>query len=302
VNADFRFAVFREDFLLVRHPDVGIAAPPADRELGILLALYLNSSVARYHQFMVAPQEGVRSGRITLSGLLDLPVPILDLDVQARREWLELHNELVLSWERVWARVADDSRMALASRAGQSVPECDALMRSLDDFVCKAMGLRAKDRWLIDDLVNVKLHLVDGLTRSEASGAPDEDGLRDYADALRVTLDAFFEGTRGPRHRVTVVRARDTACVEVKQNRVNGPDTVHVLPAEIPVARALKRVHDRVRRDHPQWIYFDRNLILYEPTAAYLFKPLQRYWWTRGRAMSDADTLIAETLRAEGSA
>jgi hypothetical protein len=164
------------------------------------------------------------------------------------------------------------------------------------------LELRIKDRWLIDDLLDVKVHLVDGLTRPEATGAPSDDALRDYADALRVTLDAFFEGAPGPHHRITVVRAQDTACVQVEQIRKGERDVVRVLRAEGPVARALERVHARVRRDHPQWVYFDRNLILYEPTAAYLFKPLQRYSWTRGRALSDADTLIAETLAAGGSA
>lgn len=286
VDAASRFAIFHDEEVLVPHPHIGIAGPKEDRDLLVVVSLLLSSRLARYHRFLVAPQEGIRSGRVTRETLLSLPVPEAIFEEETRRELVALHRALVQAEQR---------------RNG-AAGELAALEARLERIVSRAYGLRAQDEWLVDDLLNVKIHLVDGLTRPQAAGAPDDEALGSYADALRVTLDAFFEGARGPRHRVDVVRAGDTACVRVEHVREGRIDAVRVLPAADAVARAMQRVRDRVRRSHPQWVYFDRNLVLYEPEAAYLFKPLQLYWWTRGRAMSDADTLISETLGAGGAA
>jgi hypothetical protein len=50
-----------------------------------------------------------------------------------------------------------------------------------------------------------------------------------------------------------------------------------------------------------QWLYFNRNLRIYEGTKTYLFKPMQRFHWTQSQAMVDASEIIAETMAAEGA-
>lgn len=256
------FVRFGAKNLVVPHPHIGVAGPREDADRLRIVAALLASRVARYHRFMTAPQEGVKSGRVTRESVLALPLPPTAFDGPLR-EALLAH------------RHADDA---------------------LDRLVSAAYGLRETDLWLIDDLIDVKLHLVDGLTRPQATAPPDDKELQRYAEALCQTLDGFYDAHRGVHHGVTVVRGPEYASAQVE--RVEGASFSRVVGADEAAARALSRVYARVRRDHPQWIYFDRNLRVYDAGAVWFFKPLQRCAWTRGQALSDADTLIAETLAA----
>jgi hypothetical protein len=51
-----------------------------------------------------------------------------------------------------------------------------------------------------------------------------------------------------------------------------------------------------------QWLYFNRNLRVYDPTSTYIFKPLQHVHWTRTQAIEDAGEIIGDALRPESSA
>jgi hypothetical protein len=55
-----------------------------------------------------------------------------------------------------------------------------------------------------------------------------------------------------------------------------------------------------LRKQCSQWVYFDRNLRIYEGTRTFIFKPMQRFHWTVSQAMVDAREIISETLQATG--
>ena len=67
--------------------------------------------------------------------------------------------------------------------------------------------------------------------------------------------------------------------------------------ADQPTARQLEKTRTRLRKQQSQWVYFDRNLRIYEGTKTFVFKPLQRFHWTESQAMQDASEIIAETLQ-----
>ncbi|HSZ54640.1 MAG TPA: hypothetical protein VK797_03210, partial [Tepidisphaeraceae bacterium] len=62
-----------------------------------------------------------------------------------------------------------------------------------------------------------------------------------------------------------------------------------------------ERTRQRLRREHAQWVYFDRNLQVFEPRHAYLLKPMQRFHWTESQAMSDAAEIISKTMSNRGA-
>jgi methylase of polypeptide subunit release factors len=257
-----RFARFDLTGMIVPHPHAVILGSERDAEDLRIVAVLLSSRIARYHGFFSAPQEGIKSGRLTLGTLLALPLPSAAFEGSLRTRLLAL----------------------------QHVDE------TLDALVAEAYGLRETDHWLINDLLDVKLGLVDGLTRDCAVAPPDHAILTQYAVALCDSLDAFYDAGRDAHHAVHVFEGRDYACASV--TRVAGASIADVVVADGELADALARVHQRVRREHPQWIYFDRNLRVFGGDAVWIFKPLQRCEWTQSEALHDADTLIAEALAA----
>ena len=71
------------------------------------------------------------------------------------------------------------------------------------------------------------------------------------------------------------------------------------MQADKPTATQLETTRQRLRKQHSQWVYFDRNLRIYEGTKTFFFKPLQRFHWTESQAMQDASEIIAETLQGD---
>ena len=67
-------------------------------------------------------------------------------------------------------------------------------------------------------------------------------------------------------------------------------------------AAALSETRQQLQEEVGQWVYFNRDLRLYDGTKTYLFKPMQRFHWTESQAMIDASEIIAETVANAGAA
>jgi hypothetical protein len=69
-----------------------------------------------------------------------------------------------------------------------------------------------------------------------------------------------------------------------------------VIAASEQLATKFARIRELVRDQRAQWLYFDRNLRIFEGTTTFLLKPLQRIHWLRSQALLDADAIISDIL------
>ena len=83
--------------------------------------------------------------------------------------------------------------------------------------------------------------------------------------------------------------------VELLKNS-RGPLRVKVQPGDEATSADFRRAQELARQKRGQWLYFQRNLRIYEGSRVLLLKPLERLHWLRSQALLDADTIIAETL------
>jgi hypothetical protein len=74
----------------------------------------------------------------------------------------------------------------------------------------------------------------------------------------------------------------------------------HVIDAEAPIVGAFANIRQRMQQERGQWLYFDRNLFLFDGPRTYILKPLHRLWWTESQALADADYLVAEAIAPAG--
>ncbi len=58
----------------------------------------------------------------------------------------------------------------------------------------------------------------------------------------------------------------------------------------------LEGIRRHLRQKRSQWIYFDRNLRVYDGSRTYVLKPMQRFHWTRSQARLDALDIISESM------
>jgi hypothetical protein len=264
------------------------------------LSLYLSSDFAYYHQFLTSPQFGVKRDVATLKALRAIPVPLTKYSAEQLKPWVNLHSRLVKTTPIDVREVRQESRHKQPKLFYEDEESLESLLKELNDLVYDSLGFDARDRALVHDLVNVKLELNDGRIGQPAVRPPKPDELKAYARRLKGDLDAFVDDELEKWHQVGILfdKASSSGMVQIDliADKVIAREIV-VVSADSPTAKQLEKTRQRLRKQQSQWVYFDRNLRIYEGTKTYVFKPLQRFHWTESQAMSDASEIIAETLQ-----
>jgi hypothetical protein len=140
--------------------------------------------------------------------------------------------------------------------------------------------------------------LIQGKVTEDAIRNPTLSELQTYATVFQAELDTFVANDSELHHEVIVVHDSLSAMIEVRLTRQAeaGKRRPRVLEADEVTAREFTAIRRKLRKQHSQWVYFDRNLRIYSGQRTYLFKPLQRLQWTRSQALLDASAILAETL------
>jgi hypothetical protein len=284
VDETRRFAVYTDQYLVIRNPAIGIAGRKGQERLLKALSLILISDYATYYQFFTSPGWGVKREQATLRALQGLPIPLGDVREQSLSAWESLHDKLVAAPSGTLFDGPERDR-----KHGQRLRD------RLNELVYKAIGVDSQDRYLVEDLVRVRLSMDEGKLSAEAMDPALPDMLKEYAQTLKEELDTFTEGEDGVFHAMRVEYDDQSGVVLI--DLADGPMApVTVDQARAGTASAFEQARRHLRRKHSQWLYFDRNLIVFDGERTLLFKPRQRLHWTRSQALLDADQVIAETL------
>jgi len=255
------------------------------------LSLFLSSEFCVYHQFFNSPKWGIDENLADLSTLLKIPVPVVELTESGLSSWSLLRDQLI------------DATVNKTEGLDTQCPQlAKRLQVELNDRVYKLLGLRQSERWLIEDFVNIHMELNKGKFSPEVARTPTAEEQMLYLKSLRECLDGFFAADRGVRHKLEVLADRESTLMAVSLVKSKTAIEPVVIASDDPASRDLKVIRDRLRTKHSQWVYFDRNLKVYDRRQGvlYQFKPLQRLQWTRRQAVLDADDIIAETLSEAG--
>ena len=305
VSAARNFAVYSDEFLVVPPRQIGIVSKSNDKDFLKALSLYLSSDFAFYHQFLTSSELGVKRDRATLQALRDMPIGIIDLPQSQLKEWAQLHARLIQTQpHRIDAarnrQAADEAQLSLPL-AIEDDEELQGLLDELNRMVSDSLRLADGEKALIHDLVHVRLDLNDGKIGKEAVRRPTPPEIQEYARGLKSELDGFIDGELPKRHDVGVVYDDLSGMVQIDLvGEARAQRNVLVAKADDRTARKLELTRQRLRQQRSQWVYFDRNLRIYEGTRTFVFKPMQRFHWTLSQAMIDAREIISETLEATG--
>ena len=293
ISAARSFAVYEEDYLIVPSRQIGIVSPSDDRDILKALSLFLSSDFALYHQLFMSSEFGVKRDRATLDALKQMPCPLFDLSREELKPWVSLHAKLCVTTPRM---IGQSSTMRPLF---DEEDHLDELLIELNDLVSESLGLSERERVLISDFVNVRLELNDGKVGRPAVRAPEYSELKQYAKRLQKELDLFVGDDSEHRHAVSILHDNDSGMICVDFVKSNKAAHISVAQADRDASAVLAKTRDELQQRVGQWLYFNRNLRIYEGMKTYLFKPMQRFHWTESQAMVDASEIISETLAAE---
>ena len=294
VDAARRFAIFSNEFFLIPPRQIGIAGKPHQKNLLKVLVLYFNSEFFKYHQFFTSAFLGIERDRAEKDSVKKTPIPLDELKPETINNWANLYDELAELDQAQWERPEDPLFASPANQEEKSNQEKkQELIRKLNDWVYDAMGIRQTERWLIEDLLNVRKKLVDSNLPKDAVGKPNHREMLEYANALKTELDNFLDHKIKDQHRITIFPANRLTAIKVEHPKDPPAGPVRILKGMDLIELDNLNLLDRKR----QWIYFHRNLKIYLGRTTYFIKPMQKISWLKSQALVDADEFIAEKLR-----
>lgn len=296
-----RVAVYSDEFIVVPPMQVGIGGDDDHQQLLKALTLYLKSNVAYYLQLWAAVKMGVERDVFNLDSLKRLPVALSALSGLQLAKWAELHDQIVEAEKREQQSQQDKEMLFSNSTGKSSWPSLNSLTREMNDRVYKILGISKKQRWLIEDMLNIRLKLNDGRIANEATCPASEREIGDFARIFRDELDLFLDHSGKKKvHTVKVWYSHNAAVMIVdhlRHSTITKPEIAEVQDGRIH--QELDALKDRLTEKRSQWMYFNRCLRIYKGRRTYIFKPRQRLYWLKSEALVEADEFIAEKLATE---
>jgi len=291
VGASRNFAVYHDRFLIVPPRQIGIASPHKDQAFLKALALYLNSDFAMYHQFFSSPELGVKRPRATLQALRALPVPFSGDNPASLVSWDDLFQKT--------QSLPDTKGFFAIDEEDRFDADLTAILNELNNLTSEALQLDPRQRVAVHDLVHIRMELDDGRVGRAAIRPPAKAELIAYATRLQSELDDFLGEDAAAHHRIEVSTDGQSGVVEIELIRDDRQrQSIEILDAGDKAALQFEEARRLIREKRSQWVYFNRNLRIYEGTTTYLFKPFRRMHWAESQAIVDAGEVIAETLQS----
>jgi len=301
IAASRKHILYSDDFAFVPPRQIGISGNPQHSSLLKSLTLYLNSNFVHYQQLLTGEALGVERDCVNLDSLKQIPVPFSSLTKKDFLEWSNLYDEIVEAEKREREAHQDSHIPLIPSRRRASPQSLSILLRQMNEKVYNLLGITKTQQWLIEDTLNVRMKLNDGILAKEAIRRATEKEITDFARIFQNELDEFLDHTgTGRVHKVKVYYADNTAVIIVdhlKRSTATQPETVEVRDSR--TIQQFDTLQDKLTVQRSQWIYFSRCLRIYENRRTYIFKPRQRLYWLKSQALLEADEFIAEKLGAE---
>lgn len=307
VGASRNYAIYSDEFFVIPPSQVGISGPLEQANFLKALSLYLVSDFATYHQFLLAPLWGVYMSFADLATLKFLPIPFSE-NATFIDDLVKIHSALVELGRKQQGEQQGIRRKARDTRQRELLPDPEdeeetknSLLGQLNDLVYNCLGLRHEERVLVEDLVRVRLCANKGKAGPQVAAPPTREMVSAYCEELKDELNAFLEGSSDIRHQVTgyldLDRDSGMGLVQIAPSKSDADKllvNIRITNEELSVA--MQDIKTRVREERGQWLYFERNLRIYDGKTIYLLKPLQRIHWLRSQALLDADTILNDLL------
>ena len=202
ISASRSFSVYSEVDFMIPPRQIGIAGQDNQKRLLKALALYLKSQFVKYQQWLTSAAWGIERDRPNLYDLKKLPVPLSELSDSALTEWAKLHDEIAEAEERErrlrvksrgYERTPLFEHLGDSSKPKDSLPRLDDLLKKMNNNVFTLLGISKKQQWLIEDMLNVRMKLNDGVIDAKDVIEPaTKKEIDEFASIFQEELDLFL--------------------------------------------------------------------------------------------------------------
>lgn len=263
-----------------------ITVPPDAKVKGKLLAALLNSRVAAWYAFHGTASFGSERPEVKQSELLHLPFPSSgDLPEPRRAE--AAAEKLIAVIDR-----------EIAQLNAPLTSDDDSTLTEIDKWAYEYFCLSEDEIILIEDMIERILPAVQPHQGSfpDLWKPPTEHERQEYAATLVRSVDDWLQDGNHLRARLETKNAD----IGVLRLTIDGTDQPQTYSEEggVALTDALSRITQHIHQPIGGNFQLMPDLRVFIDTNLYLVKPMQRRFWLRSTALSDADAIAADLQHA----
>jgi type I restriction-modification system DNA methylase subunit len=277
-------ACYVEEGLTFQDIIQGITVPPDDKQKGKLLTALLNSRVAAWYAFHGTASFGSERPEVKQAELRHLPFPS-PKDLPEPKRAIGAARELIALVDR---------EIQKASTGFVLRQDDDALLRKIDSWTYDYYCLSDDEIIVIEDTIESILPAVQPHRGSypDLWKPPTGDERRDYATTLIKSVGEWMR--RGTEVRASLEgKNADLAVLRLSLNGAgDGPN--YVEHDDVLVSDTLAKVMQHIRQPLDGNFLLMPDLRVFIDKRLYLVKPMQRRFWLRSTALSDADAIASD--------
>lgn len=268
-------AIYSDRDFVIPAPKVGIVVDRKDADYLKAIALYLNSSIARYAHFLHNPTWGISIDRVSPETVG--AIPFTQLSTEQVKKLAMAYDELASREQAYMAEYALLQSSALN------------LQNEIDERVDAVLKIPESLSILAREFMQVRYQLSKGKLGDTAVKPPTVDQLKEYGEQLRFQIDDFARR----HHRITIQAGQQAIIATVEVTSEPNALPIAVLRKQNASAKA---VLEAVKEQHSQWAYVQRSVRVFDGPYVHIIKTARLLDWTRTQAVQDAADLISEVL------
>ena len=281
-------ATYLEDPLTFQDIIQAVVVPPGEAHRAKLLAALLNSRVILWYGFHGTASFGAERPEVKQADLLLLPFPSPnDLPEQKRSQSAE--NGLISLVEE-----------ALQSQSDPFQATENTIFEEIDRLAYEFFCLSDREIVLVDDTVERMIPAVQPRRSSFPEiWEPSDYGDRlVYANTLIHNMSDWFDSYYSVEIRLEA-HNEDLAILRLslQETRENAE---YVEKDDISVSEALSKLSEHIEQPLPGNFQFIPDFRLFIDKDLYLVKSIQKRFWMRSAAISDADAIALDLQDASG--
>jgi N-6 DNA methylase len=266
----------------------GITVPAQEHAKGKLLAALLNSRVAAWYAFHGTASFGSERPEVKQSGLVHLPFPSPDDLPEPDRARTAAEKLIGLL----------DRELEKASGSFSLEQDESLILSEIDRWAYQYFCLSQDEIILIEDMIERVLPAVQPHQGSfpELWRAPTEAERSQYAATLVRSVKDWLQNEAGLHARLEAKNA-DLAVLRLSLNGTDCPEGYVEEDGEL-LSDALSKVMRHIHQPIGGNFQLLPDLRVFIGKKLYLIKPMQRRFWLRSTALSDADAIAADLQHA----
>lgn len=289
-NDDGAGATFIDYNTVFQSSSKGISLKMKDGGFHKALTAYFNSKLASYFFFMTCSNwKTAKGGQIQKNELMELPGSIFSFDEEVITQLADKVDELIAFKKEKPG--SDPKNENLFQQSMKST------LDAIDDIIFRALNITKNERILIDHVFNSSGAFTNCIEDAFLKVDYD-DHLKPYAKTFVSVLNTTLKHG-GQEAWVEIFKPNGTpvSVMAFHFNNVEEPNAVKV--NEQDLKKTLSEINLYAYKQHSESIYFRRVYKFFKKDTVYWIQPNERRFWSKARALHDADELLVDLITAQ---